>query len=89
MVATVEGSYSHPVLDWARDVLHASPPLRWAQGKRVARCYRTFAAVEDAGLRGGSHFGDSGPVTVIIEQGQLQLWCVLPCPAPQASCCRR
>lgn len=69
-----------PARAWIANVLHRSPQLTWAQGRPVARCYRTAEAADGAGLRDRHDHGDL--ITVIIEQGQLQLWCPMPLPHP-------
>jgi hypothetical protein len=58
--------------EWVHHVLDAEPRLPWADGERVARCYLTSEAVEEAGLR--RHGLRWERFTVIIEQGDAQLW---------------
>lgn len=67
--------------DWIRAVFNAKPRFPWADGPRVARCYLSYDAIRDAGLSRSSH-GLRGPenVTVILEQGDTQLWCQTSLP---------
>jgi hypothetical protein len=58
--------------EWVHHVLDAEPRLPWADGERVARCYLTSEAAEEAGLR--RHGIRWERFTMIIEQGDAQLW---------------
>lgn len=67
--------------DWIAEVFDATPRFPWADGVRVARCYLSHEAIAKAGLRdrGLSYSGPSF-ASVIIEQGDSQLWCQTSVP---------
>lgn len=67
--------------DWIAEVFDATPRFLWADGVRVARCYLSHEAIAHAGLRdrGRSYSGPSF-ASVIIEQGDSQLWCQTSVP---------
>lgn len=66
---------SQAVTDWI-EVFDRSPRLPWADGPRVARCYLNPEAAEVAGLRRRSSWGWGDEfMSVIVEQGETQLWC--------------
>ncbi len=60
--------------DWRREILDREPVVRWAEGPRSARCYLSYEAVRRAGLDHVDQW-DSWWPTVVVEQGDLQLWC--------------
>lgn len=59
--------------NWISHVLDREPRLSWADGERVARVYLDYEAAALAGLRALTPL-DHRIRTLIIEQGELQLW---------------
>lgn len=60
--------------DWRQEILDREPVLAWAQGPRSARCYLSYEAVQQAGLDHVDQWESWRP-TVVVEQGDLQVWC--------------
>lgn len=65
---------SHRLEDWITTLLNREPRLPWADGERVARCYLDREVAEAHGLRVPTAFGASEVLSVIVEQGEAQLW---------------
>lgn len=69
------------LLGWAGAVLLSDTPPAWADGPLRARCYLDHATMERAGLLSDYSRGyNEGPRGLIIERGQLQLWCPVSPP---------
>ncbi|MCA1606534.1 MAG: hypothetical protein LC775_13945, partial [Acidobacteria bacterium] len=65
--------------EWLEHVFNAKPPLSWAEGQRSARYYLDQRkAMEDGFVK--TEGGWTTAFTLILQQGQLQLW--LPVPSP-------
>jgi hypothetical protein len=60
------------VRHWCDEILCADDRPAWASGPARVRCYRSYAAA--AGLDAGERWRVFRP-TLVIEQGDLQLWC--------------
>lgn len=65
-------SLADPVRAWVTEVLDRQPAFPWARGGRVARCYLDRLS---APRPVDPHERYPEPVSLIIEQGDLQLWC--------------
>jgi hypothetical protein len=60
---------------WCVEVLNAPDRPVWAAGTPRARCYLSYEAVHAAGLRARPRWQWMSVPTLVIEQGDLQLWC--------------
>lgn len=60
--------------DWRQKILDRDPVLPWAKGPRSARCYLSYEAIRRADLEHVDQWETWRP-TVVVEQGDLQLWC--------------
>lgn len=58
------------LIGWAEAFLLAEDPPAWAAGPLRARCYTSYEAVEEAGLRSSDE-----SYTLVLERGSLQIWC--------------
>jgi len=67
------------VKDWCDEILCSSDPPDWVSGPPRVRCYRTYEAA--AGLAAREHWQNFRP-TLVLEQGNLQLWCDAGVPGP-------
>lgn len=72
-----------PFTGWISQLFDRAPRMPWADGHRVARCYLTHDAIDAANMRsttGMLHSYRPDYISVIIEQGDTQLWCQTSIP---------